>query len=84
MKKVGILYSESKEKAQILVEQFRSVFTQEDSSDMPYTGKQFQYKLPALNITTEGSEKLLKNIITSKACGPDNIPNIILKNCSTQ
>ena len=26
----------------------------------------------------------MKNIITSKACGPDNIPNIILKNCAVQ
>ena len=48
--------------------------------------KQYQHKLPDLTtcIKTEGVEKLLKNIVTSKACGPDNIPNIILKNCAVQ
>ena len=25
-----------------------------------------------------------KNIVTSKACGPNNIPNIILKKCTVQ
>ena len=84
MKKVGTLYNERKEKAQILVEQLRSVFTKEASLDMPHMAKQYQYKLPVLNITIEGVEKLLKNIVTSKACGPDNIPDIILKKtCST-
>ena len=41
--------------------------------------KQYRHKLPDLTIKTEGVEKLLINIVTSKACGPDNIPNIILK-----
>ena len=58
-------------------------FTKEDSSDMPHKEKQYRYKLPVLTITTEGVGKLLKNIVTSKACGPDNIPKIFLKNCST-
>ena len=84
LKKLGSLFSESKEKAQILVEQFRSVFTIEDSLDMPHMEKQYRHKLPDLTIKTEGVEKLLKNIVTSKACGPDNIPNIILKNCAVQ
>ena len=48
---------------------------------MPHTEKQYRHKLPDLTIKTEGVEKLLKNIVTSKACGPDNIPNIILKMC---
>ena len=84
LKKLGSLFSESKEKGQILVEQFRSVFTIEDSLDMPHMEKQYRHKLPDLTIKTEGVEKLLKNIVTSKACGPDNIPNIILKNCAVQ
>ena len=32
----------------------------------------------------EGVEKLLRNLNVSKASGPDNIPNTILKTCSTQ
>ena len=47
--------------------------------------KQYRHKLPDLTIKTEGVEKLLKNIVTFKACGPDKIPNIILrKNCAVQ
>ena len=46
--------------------------------------KQYRHKLPDLTIKTDFVEKLLKNIVTSKACGPDNIPNIILKNCAVQ
>ena len=43
-----------------------------------------KHKLPDLTIKTEGVEKLLKSIVTPKACGPDNIPNIILNNCAVQ
>ena len=68
------IFSESKDKAQILVEQFRSVFTIEDSSEMPHMVKQYRYKLPDLFIKTVGVETFLKNIVTAKACGPDNIP----------
>ena len=46
-----------KEKAPILVEQFRSVFTIENSSDMPHMEKQYRHKLPDLTIKTEGVEK---------------------------
>lgn len=59
----------------------------DDSTDMPYISymdKQHQYKLPTLTITAEGFERLLKNTVTSKACGPDNIPYITLKNCAAQ
>ena len=37
-----------------------------------------------LHITPPGVEKLLNNIKTEKAVGPDNISNIILKNCAKQ
>ena len=37
-----------------------------------------------LDISVEGVEKLLRNLNVSKASGPDNIPNTILKTCSTQ
>ena len=46
--------------------------------------KQYLHKLPDLTIKAEGVENLLKNIVTSKVCGPDNISNIILKNCAVQ
>lgn len=36
-------------------------------------------KMPELDISIEGIEKLLKNLKTDKAAGPDQIPPIILK-----
>ena len=75
----------SKDKAQILLEQFKSVFTQQDNiSTLPEVKKKAKEFIPPLHITTPGTEKLLKNINTSKANGPDNISNIILKACATQ
>jgi hypothetical protein len=35
--------------------------------------------MPEINVTNNGVEKLLKNIDTSKATGPDEISTIILK-----
>ena len=37
-----------------------------------------------INIETQGVEKLLKNINTKKACGPDMISNIVLKECASE
>ena len=37
-----------------------------------------------MTITEEGTQKLLNNIQTSKATGPDNLPNRVLKECSIE
>ena len=37
-----------------------------------------------INITEEGVKTLLENINISKATGPDNIPNRVLKQCAKQ
>ena len=34
--------------------------------------------IPPLHITTQGVEKLLKNLKINKACGPHKIPNQVL------
>ena len=78
------LFSESKEKAQILVEQFYSVFTKRENKTLPNLPKCNKFDLPSLNITTTGIEKLLKKINVSKSVGPDSISNAILKNCASQ
>ena len=51
---------------------------------LPVLSKNYKYELSHLNITTSGVEKLLLKINTSKAIGPDNISNMILKNCAKQ
>ena len=84
LKQKGNLFSESKEKAQILVEQFYSIFTQRKDRTLPNLEKCNKFDIPLLNITAPGIEKLLKKINISKSVGPDNISNAILKNCAQQ
>ena len=75
---------DNKDKAQILVEQFFSVFTKMGNRTLPILQKCFTWELPSLVITSPGIEKLLKDISTSKAIGPDKISNVILKHCASQ
>ena len=81
---MGQLVSDCKEKAQILVEQFQSVFTRDDDQNLPDTKKRVKRPISPLRITTSGVEKLLLGINTSKAQGPDKIPNIMLKTCASK
>ena len=78
----GQLYSDSKSKARILVNQFQSVFTPEDNSPLPPMANKNYKPMEEISITTGGVTKLLKNINPSKSCGPDAIPNHVLKNCA--
>ncbi|XP_053403025.1 uncharacterized protein LOC128558204 [Mercenaria mercenaria] len=83
LKKMGRLLNNSKDKAQILVDQFRSVFTKDNGdTQLPNTTKRSRTSIPPLRITTKGVEKLLLAINTAKTQGPDMIPNIILKTCA--
>ena len=77
----GKLVSHSKEKAQILIKQFSSVCTRGSVDNMPETHINLKSTIPSMKIRT-GVEKLLRHINPSKASGPDNIPNRILKQCA--
>jgi len=84
LKSKGTLFTDSKSKAKILIDQFKSVFTLDTDSELPrlptFEGK----KLENIVITVEGVEKLLKNIKPFKACGPDSIPNMVLSKCASE
>jgi hypothetical protein len=83
LKSNGQLVNDSKGKADILINQFKSVFTREENKTLPKTTKHISTKcrsIPDLEIRSEGIEKLLKNINPSKASGP----NRILKECAKQ
>jgi len=82
LKKQGQLANDSKEKAQILLDQFASVFTKGTSTTLPETKTKVRNSIQEIKITTWGVEKLLQNINPSKASGPDNIPNRVLKQCA--
>ena len=78
------LHNDNQEKAEILNDQFTSVFSKEDNSPLPPIPDRGIPDISNIKITAEGVTKLLKNIKVDKASGPDLIPNYILKNCSSE
>ena len=79
LKQDGTLHSDSTTKAKIMLHEFISVFTHEDSSFIPkLSGPSFP-DIEKLHITQEGAAKLLSSLDASKASGPDNIPCRVLK-----
>ena len=78
----GKLISESKKKAEILLKQFVSVFTTSSSEDLPPVNKRIDATTSSIKIDPAGVEKLLSKIQPHKACGPDEIPNLVLKTCA--
>jgi hypothetical protein len=69
----------TKQKANILNEQFKSVFTTESIDNIPNKDVSPHPDIPPLTITTPGIRKLLDNINPHTASGPDNISGRILK-----
>ena len=55
-----------------------SLFTEEDTENLPQLNKRFP-SLSILNVTAIGVEKLLLNLNTSKAAGPDKLSGKLLK-----
>lgn len=82
--KDGILRSESKPKAEILNDQFASVFVEEDDQNLPDLGQSHHPDAPPLTIQENGVRKLLKAINPHKATGADNIPARILREGADQ
>ena len=80
----GKLYSDNSEKAKILNDQFSSVFTREDTSDIPKLSGQNFPDIAELCISPEGVEKLLRGINPSKASGPDLVPCRFLKELAAE
>ncbi|XP_038064967.1 uncharacterized protein LOC119735343 [Patiria miniata] len=76
----GATYTGSKDKANILNDQFCSVFNKdEDPSTMPVLGPSPFPTMDHIQINANGVIKLLKKINPHKATGPDNIPARLLK-----
>ena len=70
------------EKANALNDQFKSVFTNEDSSSIPKLQSDIPV-MPPINVTTPGVEKLLKDLKPQKAPGPDGVTPRVLKECAS-
>ena len=84
LKSNGLLHPGSKEKANILNNQFQKAF----SESIHYTTQDFKercempgyyHDMPEIHITEKGVLKLLMNLKVSKSPGPDNISPRVLK-----
>ena len=83
LKENGKIFSESKDKSEILLRQFSSVFTKTISLIMPPLSLFIDESLDKIHVEIKGVENLLNKIQPHKAQGPDNIPNMVLKQCSS-
>ena len=84
LKENGQLHSDSRRKAEILNNQFCSVFTSEDTKNIPKLPGPPNTEMPKFKITVQGVTKLLEGLNGGKASGPDELPNLILKNAANE
>ena len=76
---------ESEWKAAALSDQFQSMFTRENTSNIPNLNDNDHIApMPTISFTTSGIQTLLSDIDPNKAQGPDKIAPIILKNCAVE
>jgi hypothetical protein len=78
-KREGFLHHDTTTKANILNQQFVSVFTEEDMDNIPDLGISPTPEMNKIIINTEGAQNLLQHLKSNKATGPDDIPAKFLK-----
>jgi len=71
-------------KAEMLNHQFSSVFTRENQTNIPIMNPSPYPEMPAIHVESNGVFKLLNQLNQCKANGPDNIPAVFLKTCSSE
>ena len=79
----GTMYNKCKDEALVLNEYFTSVFTTEDTFDVPSLDGHPFPDISPINVTNDGVTALLSNLKIHKASGPDRIPASLLKNLAT-
>ena len=75
---------DAKGKAEALSNQYCSVFTDEDITDIPSMSGIAYPTISDINIDVEGVDNLLKNINVKKASGPDGVSSQILRDLSEE
>jgi hypothetical protein len=68
----GLIYSDSNNKVDIINTQFKSAYTQEESS-LADLGQSSTTSMPDISISFKGVHKLLSELKIHKAAGPDSI-----------
>ena len=59
--------------------EFWSAFTHEDTSHIPSLGPKTSSTITPIHVEVAGVQKLLSRLKPNKACGPDKVPNRVLK-----
>ena len=80
IKKDGQLYYAAKEKAEKLNSQFKSVFNKQ-ILPLPQIAENIFPTIEELKIKSNGVKNLLSKFNPNKACGPDGLPTVVLKQC---
>ena len=75
---------DSRGKANAFNDQFRSVFTCENSSNIPDLGESSVPSMAPIKVTNDGVLKLLQSLNIKKATGPDSLPARILREFATE
>lgn len=78
------LVSSAVEKAEALSHQYKSIFTREGSGVLPSIAGSKLPSIPALTVHPDGILKLLSNLSSHKAPGPDGIHPFVLQKCATE
>ena len=85
LKRDGIAYSDARMKANIMNNQFTSVFTSEDPlQPLPDLGPSPHPAVSDITITQEGVHKLLCHLNPHKATGPDQVSPGLLNETAKQ
>ena len=74
----------AKDKAKILNNQFQSVFSKEDLSNIPKMNSTEIPQMPNISFSTRGIQLHLESLVPGKAPGPDGLPTYIFKHCSSE
>ena len=75
----GSTVTDSMSKANVLAKYFCSVFTNEDTANVPVLESDPLPETSLIHIDADGVAQLLLNLKVHKAAGPDNFPSYFLK-----
>jgi len=84
LRKDGINYTDNQMKSEVLNEQFPSVFTRDDSSELPCMEDSPYQDMPSIDFDASGIAKVLSDLDPTKSSSPDQIPTKLLKTISLE
>ena len=79
-----INYTNNQTKSEVLNEQFSSVFTRDDNSELPQMEDSPYQDIPSIDFDVAGIVNLLNELDPTKSSGPDCIPTKLLKTLATE